>query len=159
LVDIAEGIAAAEDLWRPHARHDATERRPTRLLAADRWEAWVIGWTVGQHVELHDHGDAAGALAVVEGSLLDLRWQSGTLDRTRLRAGTSVHLPVGIVHDVVATEPVRTTSIHVYSPPLQTMTFYGDSGRPTRTVAVEDDAPVNDLRAGARALHPGARRG
>src|SRR3954469_24152622 len=67
LHDIAAGLAAAQDLWRPHVAHDAEQRRPVRLIASDRWEAWVIGWTPGQHVEVHDHGGSAGVIVVTEG--------------------------------------------------------------------------------------------
>jgi hypothetical protein len=159
LLDIARGLAAAEDLWRPHARHDLRERRPVRLVAADRWEAWVIGWTPGQGVELHDHGPSAGALAVVEGVLAELTDHGGRLVQRHLPAGTAVELPAGVVHDVVATGAAATTSIHVYSPALAEMTFYDDAGQPARTLPVPDEAPVTDLRRVARALHPSTRRG
>src|SRR5689334_22093805 len=72
LQDIAEGIAAADDLWREHVQHHDSERRPVRLIASDRWEAWVIGWTPGQHVEMHDHGHSAGFLVVAEGNLVEV---------------------------------------------------------------------------------------
>ena len=123
LTDIARGVACAEDWWRPHAHHDPSERRPVRLLATDSYEVWVIGWTAGQGVELHDHGDSAGAIVVVEGELaeLELDVAAGTLRRRPLRPGGVHHVPVGHVHDVVAPRNLPTTSIHVYSPPLTTM--------------------------------------
>ena len=159
LGDIAQGIATAEDLWRDHAHHDPQARRPVRLVAADRWEAWVIGWTSGQRVELHDHGRSAGALVVVEGELVDVRWQSGRLVHHRRPRGSVTVLPVGVVHDVLARGPGPTTSIHVYGPALETMTFYAPDGRPFRTDPVPDEPPVSDLRGGARALPPSVHRG
>jgi predicted metal-dependent enzyme (double-stranded beta helix superfamily) len=158
LQDIAEGIAAAEDLWRGHAQHDDVDRRPVRLLASDRWEAWVIGWTPGQHVEMHDHGHSAGVLVVVEGDLVEVTPRGGHHLHTTLPEGATVPLPLGVVHDVVATGPGLATSIHVYSPPLETMTFYDADGGPTRTEHLTDEAPVVDLRPAARALHPSQRR-
>jgi len=159
LLDIAEGLAAAEDLWRPHVHHDPAQRRPVRLVAADRWEAWVIGWAPGQGVELHDHGPSAGALVVVDGVLAELTEHGGRLVRRHLESGAAVELPTGVVHDVVATGGAPTTSIHVYSPALVEMTFYDDAGHPARTLPVTDEVPVSDLRRVARALHPSVRRG
>jgi quercetin dioxygenase-like cupin family protein len=159
LVDIARGLASAEDLWRPHAHHDPDERRPVRLVAADRWEAWVIGWSSGQRVELHDHGASAGALVVVDGLLAELTDHGGWLDQRALPAGAAVELPAGIVHDVVAAGDGPATSIHVYAPALAEMTFYDRTGRPTRTVPVLDEPPMTELRRVAQALHPSRRRG
>ena len=105
LLDIAQGLAAVEDLWRPHAHHDEAERRPVRLVAADRWEAWVIGWSTGQRVELHDHGASAGALVVVQGDLVEITEVAGRYRPRTLLTGAAVELPLGLVHDVVATGP------------------------------------------------------
>src|SRR5262245_36064210 len=113
--DIAEGIAAAEDLWREHAHHGDDHRRPVRLIASDRWEAWVIGWTAGQRVEMHDHGGSAGVLVVAEGDLIEVTSHRGHLVHSTMATGTVAHLPVGVVHEVVATGPEGATSIHVYS--------------------------------------------
>jgi predicted metal-dependent enzyme (double-stranded beta helix superfamily) len=122
LDDIAHGVARAQAWWRQHAHHDPGGRRPVRLLATEAYEVWVIGWTAGQGVELHDHGDSAGVLLVVEGELAELALLGdGTLRRTALRPGSVKELPVGLVHDIVATTAANTTSIHVYSPPLSSM--------------------------------------
>ncbi len=46
---------------------------------------------------------------------------TGPCGAPALRPGSVKELPVGLVHDVVATTAANTTSIHVYSPPLTTM--------------------------------------
>jgi predicted metal-dependent enzyme (double-stranded beta helix superfamily) len=144
LADIATGIARAQTWWRQHAHHDPGGRRPVRLLATDAYEVWVIGWTAGQGVELHDHGASAGALLVVEGELAELALlPDGTLRRTALRPGSVKELPVGLVHDVVATTAANTTSIHVYSPPLTTMRRWDSvTLEPGAIEAVESEPPV-----------------
>lgn len=71
LTDIAHRVARHEPLWRAVAHHDPRERRPIRLIGADRYEVWGIGWTHRQGVVLHDHGGSAGALLVVEGTLAE----------------------------------------------------------------------------------------
>jgi predicted metal-dependent enzyme (double-stranded beta helix superfamily) len=158
LCDIAAGIASSVPLWRAVARH-AEDRRPAvRLLATDRYEVWVIGWTTGQGVDFHDHGEAAGALAVVEGELTELRPVAGGLQRTTLRPDEVVPLPVGLVHDVVNVGNRRATSIHVYSPPLTTMTRYDAvSLEPVATDVVGSEAPALPAAASAALLHPATR--
>ncbi len=142
LTDIGRGLARAPSLWRDHAHHRTGDRRPVRLLATEHYEAWVIGWTTGQGVELHDHGEAMGALTVVEGNLDELVLHGGRLRRRTLAQGTTVALPVGLVHDVVAPGPGPATSVHVYAPPLRQMTFYGRDGQPLRAVDVAPEVPV-----------------
>lgn len=155
LTDIATGIARAQAWWRQHAHHDPASRRPVRLLATDAYEVWVIGWTAGQGVELHDHGDSAGALVVVEGELAELALDvdDGSLRRTALRPGSVHELPVGLVHDIVATTAANTTSIHVYSPPLTSMRCWDPvTLQPSDVEVVQSEEPVLD----SRALHPSA---
>ena len=142
LTDISCGLARAPELWGPHAHHLPGDRRPVRLLATERYEAWVIGWTPGQAVDLHDHGEAVGALTVVEGCLDELVLRVGGLRRRSLPQGITVRLPAGLVHDVVAPGDGPATSVHVYSPPLRTMTFYAPDGRPLRTAEVAPEEPV-----------------
>jgi predicted metal-dependent enzyme (double-stranded beta helix superfamily) len=161
LADICAGVAAAEAWWRPHAHHDPAGRRPVRLLATDVYEVWVIGWTTGQGVELHDHGDAAGALVVVEGGLAELTYEPGTgaLAHRAIAPGVVHPLPEGLVHDVVAAAPVPTTSIHVYSPPLETMRRWDPvTLEPDADEAVLPDPPVLGGEELGRALHPSAAR-
>jgi hypothetical protein len=159
LADIATGLAASEARWRPHAHHPPTDRRPVRLVVCDLWEAWVVGWTPGQHVDVHDHGDSAGVLVVVEGDLAEvLPTGPHRLLRT-WSTGSVVDLPIGVVHDVVGLGPGPSTSVHVYSPPLGAMTYYDDEGRPVRVEDTTDEPAITDLRTVSRALHPSVRRG
>lgn len=156
LVDLAAGLAAARPLWEPHAHH-GIDRQPVRLVAADGWEAWIIGWVDGHQVEMHDHGLSAGAIAVVEGTLTELELVDGAVQRRLLPAGTTHALPPGTIHDVLATE--RATSLHVYGPALTSMTYYDERGRPGWTSLLQPEPPVVDLRSVSRALHPAAARG
>lgn len=157
LHDIASGIGRATSLWRPLVRHDPAGRRPVRFLATDRYEVWVIGWLPGQQADLHDHGDAAGALHIVEGTLIE-RTRSVTGDRsTPLVAGTTLDLAVGLVHEVGNHHDGPASSIHVYSPPLETMTHYADDDRPTVTEIIRQAAPVLGGSADTILRHPSVR--
>jgi mannose-6-phosphate isomerase-like protein (cupin superfamily) len=159
LADIAAGFAAATPLWSGAVRHDPDGRQPVRLIATERYEVWVIGWTTGQNVQVHDHGDSAGAFVVTEGELSEVLpgGGGGALERT-LGPGRVRHLAVGVVHDVVnrAVEPA--TSIHVYSPPLTHMTYYDpDTFEPIGTEAVAPERTVLGPSAGSYVLHPARR--
>ncbi len=153
LADIALGVAASP-LWRDHVHHDPRERRPARLIATDHYEVWVIGWWPGQSVQPHDHGGSVGVLTVVEGELTELEGPTGTTIR-RLPAGSVQEVPAHVVHDVVNASDEPATSIHVYSPPLRTMTFYdARDGRKVDVMDVVEEAPVLGGATAARALHP-----
>jgi predicted metal-dependent enzyme (double-stranded beta helix superfamily) len=153
---IAAGIAAATPLWQAHAVHDPAERQPARLLATPRYEVWVIGWTNGQGVELHDHGDAAGVIAVTAGALLERTLRGdGSLHDEDLIAGRIKYLHPGTVHQVTNVGHTPATSIHVYSPPLTTMTHYDDTtNQPTHTEVIERSLPAITGAAGSAVLHP-----
>ena len=71
LLDIAAGFTRASTLWHGRVRHDRPERHAVRLVAHERYEAWLIGWPAGHRTTPHDHGESIGALAVVEGSLVE----------------------------------------------------------------------------------------
>ena len=99
-----------------------------RLLGTELYEAWLLGWAPGQHVGMHDHGDAAGAFLVLAGELRELlpERRRSVVD---LSAGAMGVVTRGQLHDVGNVGSAPALSVHVYSPPLTTMTFYDDAGR------------------------------
>jgi hypothetical protein len=157
LLDIAGGLAAAEHLWRPLLSPSLDGRATLRLLATELYEAWLLQWDVGHGVELHDHGGAAGALTVVEGRLVVVEGVLGCPRRRVIGTGASRSFGPDLVHDVVNIGPGAATSIHVYSPPLTSMTFYyATTLRSVRTEAVEAETPT--LVESPPLLHPAGRR-
>ncbi len=158
LADIATGLACAEPLWRAVVRHDEGERRPVRLLATDAYEVWVIGWSPGQTLDLHDHGDSAGVVVVVEGELEERTAVDGELVDDVLRPGRVRWLPPGIVHAVRGTLDGPATSIHVYSPPLDRMTRFDDDLSPLGIDLMASEEPVLPRGAAGSLLHPTTAR-
>ena len=152
LIAVARAVAAAEERWRPLVRHDADERWFVRLHATPTVEAWLLTWTMEQGLELHDHGGSSGVVTVVEGELTeDFTDRDGSvpLRRASWRRGSVFHFGRDHVHDLRNLSRHPATSIHVYSPPLSTMTFYGRDAAerliPTRIERVAGaihDAPV-----------------
>ena len=160
LADIVSGLAAARDLWGAVVCHDPGGRRPVRLLATEAYEVWVIGWTTGQRVEPHDHGGSAGALLVVEGSLMEvLPRPGGPAVEHALEPGRVRHVAVGTVHDVLNRAAEPATSLHVYSPPLSSMTWYDPATLvPVGREAVPPVPPVLGSPAASYLLHPAGLR-
>lgn len=158
LVDIATGIARATTLWQAVVCHDERRRRPVRLLATERYEVWVIGWTQGQGVPLHDHGDAAAVVTVVEGTLVEQEVAGRDLRTRVLPARDTVVLAAGSIHEVRNRHAQPATSIHVYSPPLTSMTRYDpDSFEPIGTEEIDDEPPYWVAPAESILRHPSAR--
>ena len=55
---------------------------------------------------------------------------------------------------MVNTEPAAATSLHVYSNPLRTMTYYDDAGVATYTELVEQVPALLTSATQSQALHP-----
>ena len=158
LVDIAVGLGRAEALWRPHVDHDPLSRTSVRLVATDLYEAWLLGWTPSQQVELHDHGGANAAFVVLEGALTELTLGDGRTSAARLDTGDLGTVAAGVVHDVLNAGQTNATSLHVYSRPLRTMTFYDPDGTPSYTELVEQVPALVTSKDQARVLHPSTNR-
>ncbi|MBV8234153.1 MAG: cysteine dioxygenase family protein [Acidimicrobiia bacterium] len=107
---------------------EAERRHYVRLLGNEVYEAWLLDWAPGQHVGMHDHGDAAGAFFVVCGALREVlpERRRSIVD---LRPGHTGVVRRGQLHDVGNVSDRPALSVHVYSPPLSTMTFYDAAGR------------------------------
>jgi len=140
LAALARELADSPEIWWPRVQCDSGQRWYVPLLEDEHVEAWLLGWPVGEGIELHDHGSSSGALAVVEGTLLETYIQGndwvrpgGRLRHRRLPEGALVSFGPDHIHDVVNGGPRRALSIHVYSPRLRSMTFY--ENRPDRGLA------------------------
>jgi predicted metal-dependent enzyme (double-stranded beta helix superfamily) len=114
----------------PRAEPDLAERRYELLELTDDLEIWAIHWPQGQGLELHDHGGSVGALWVVEGSLEEHYVDPDqTLARRSIVSGGGAAFGPTYIHDVVNAEAAPATSLHAYSPPMASMTFYRAEGR------------------------------
>ena len=134
ILDIAEGLAAsAHDVVLDE--RDGT-RRYTRVLATPQYDAWIIEWSASAGLDLHDHGGSSGVVLVVDGELLEVRVDDrnrvARTRRTVARRGDVIHISPQTIHAVSNIRPSTALSVHVYSPPLSSMTFYDDGERPER---------------------------
>ena len=140
LLPIAEGLAATATLWTD--RSEPVARTWRTIAATDAFEAFVIAWPVGGSVELHDHGDSAGAVVVAAGELVETTVAPGpdgswAAASRPLAVGDRLAFGPGHVHDIVNRGPRPALSVHVYSPVLRAMTFFeqraGTGPVPVRT--------------------------
>lgn len=145
LVELVHLYAEAPDLWRPQVRFSAKSRWWTQLHADGESDVWLLTWLQDQTTELHDHGDSTAAFTVVQGALEEIRVDAGALAATELKPGRIQWVAPGVVHDVRNTSALPAVSIHAYSPPLTSMTYYRRDARgltPVRTV--EGREPESD---------------
>jgi len=161
LADIAAGLASsfgagvraqpflsfmpkARDVFEETEWQGGDLRRFARLLHTPAYEAWLIAWEAAADLELHDHGGSRGAFHVIKGPLVEAH--TDLADPAPLRTlpigtGEGRQVPATRIHRVWNPGPRRAVSVHVYSPPLSSMTFYDDRRdaflAPLRTDAVE----------------------
>jgi predicted metal-dependent enzyme (double-stranded beta helix superfamily) len=142
LIELVRSTAADKEKWRRHVRFDAAERYYYLLHSDADVDIWLLTWLPGQATTLHDHGGSAAALHVVTGSLHeDHADQAGRLEHHEIHVGDVHWLAPDAVHDVYNCHAPAAVSIHAYSPPLASMTFYrrGPAGlEPIRTVPTRE---------------------
>lgn len=128
------------------------ERSYRRIVASADFEAWLIFWPEGRRLELHDHGGASGAFQVVAGALDEHYLLGGVppVQRRRIPTGGRVSFDGTYVHDVANASLAGATSVHVYSAPERTMTFYDLDGPVLRPLSIaSDEAEIVEPRAGS----------
>jgi Cysteine dioxygenase type I len=118
-------IAADEAAWRPLVNLDADHRHFAQLWRDDHVDLWVISWMNGHDTGYHDHDLSCGAVAVVEGELVEERLRVGAAPRRRrYPAGSAFHFDASHVHRMRQAGGGPAVSIHAYSPPLWRMGAY-----------------------------------
>jgi predicted metal-dependent enzyme (double-stranded beta helix superfamily) len=127
LLAIARGLTHDIQDW--HGMRESTKRVWRLLASSEAFEAWVIGWPVGGAIELHDHGGSTGVIVVARGELVEIAVKGnhhGVLKarRSTLPTSASIAFDVTHVHEIVNMGPDPAMSVHVYAPPLKTMTYY-----------------------------------
>jgi rhodanese-related sulfurtransferase/mannose-6-phosphate isomerase-like protein (cupin superfamily) len=124
LLGMASGLALAADAWTSSLETHPDARTGLRILATERYDAWLLWWPAGTAVSPHHHGDSEAAFAVSSGALRETRWLGGRREERLLTHGQGTTVGRRVVHDVAAV--VEALSVHVYSPPLARMAFFDD---------------------------------
>jgi predicted metal-dependent enzyme (double-stranded beta helix superfamily) len=125
LRDLVDRIASQPGVWRPLVRLDAGQRHFAQLWRDDHVDVWVISWMPGHDTGYHDHDLSSGAVAVVDGVLVEERLAIGSAPRRRrYGVGETFDFDAAHVHRMHQPGPDPSVSIHAYSPPLWRMGSY-----------------------------------
>ena len=127
LADIAAGLGSTAHSLSDQLPAHPRQRTALRLVATDTYDIWLLRWPPGTCVTPHDHGLSAGAFSVVVGEVEEVRWKGCIRHSRPVGPGEVVIVDRGVVHDVLGgAEPSLT--VHVYSPPLSSMSYYRSTG-------------------------------
>ena len=125
LRELVARIAADPTTWRPLTRPDTSARHFEQLWRDDHVDVWVITWASGNDTGFHDHDLSRGAVAVVQGEIVEERLVvGGPSRRLTRRAGDAFDFDASHVHRMHHDLRQPTVSIHAYSPPLWRMGTY-----------------------------------
>jgi hypothetical protein len=133
----------------PFVDYDPDERWHQRIYRDRRMDVWLISWLPSQGTQLHDHGGSSGSFTVLSGTLTEAVVGGGTLHDHDRVASQSIGFGAHYVHDVRNVYDTPAVSVHAYSPPLTTMTYYdlADGKLETITsIATDDPEPAFDIR-------------
>ena len=125
LRELVGRIAADPGQWRPLVRGDTSERHFEQLWRDDHVDVWVITWANGNDTGFHDHDVSCGAVAVVQGEIIEERLVVGGAPRQLpRRVGDTFDFDASHVHRMRQDAATLAVSIHAYSPPLWRMGTY-----------------------------------
>jgi predicted metal-dependent enzyme (double-stranded beta helix superfamily) len=125
LSELVARIAADPERWRPLVRPDTSARHFEQLWRDDHLDVWVITWASGNDTGFHDHDMSRGAVAVVQGEIVEERLVvGGPSRRLARRAGDAFDFDASHVHRMRKDDGAVAVSIHAYSPPLWRMGAY-----------------------------------
>lgn len=132
----------------PFVRFDADRRWHQRIYRDRGIDVWLISWLPSQGTELHDHGGSSGAFTVLAGELSEAVPVGTRIRESVVPSGRTVSFGPRYVHDVRNLAALPAVSVHAYSPPLTSMTFYdlGTAGPiAVRTLRTDDPEPVLEV--------------
>ncbi|RNL60545.1 cysteine dioxygenase [Nocardioides marmoriginsengisoli] len=117
-------IAADPEAWRRLVAFDSEDRVYVSLHRDSHVDVWLLCWTPENDTGWHDHDISAGAVAVVEGELVEsaLTLTDGARER-RVPAGTVFSFAPDHIHRLNGAVQ-GSVSVHAYSPPLWRMGQY-----------------------------------
>jgi predicted metal-dependent enzyme (double-stranded beta helix superfamily) len=118
LIGLVQRIGDHQELWRHHVAFDDEDRHYVCLHRDAHLDVWVLCWTPANDTGWHDHDTSSGAVAVVDGSLLEQRLAVGSPElRRQVDAGNAFDFGPDHIHRLSGLA-LGSVSIHAYSPPL-----------------------------------------
>ena len=125
LVRFAAELASSPARWGELVLAGHEEREYAAIWSDERVNAWAIRWSGDADTGFHDHDDSAGAIVVLEGSVIEERLAlTGSPLARRFDAGQSFRLSPSAIHRVRHAGGRPALTIHAYSPPLRRQGVY-----------------------------------
>jgi predicted metal-dependent enzyme (double-stranded beta helix superfamily) len=125
LREVVAELAADPEPWAHRVRHDPAQRGFECLRLDDRVEIWLICWMPGHDTGFHDHDLSSGAVAVVQGAVVEERLRlGGPPSVQRYVPGDVFDFSPVDIHRVVHAGTTPATTLHAYSLPLRRMGAY-----------------------------------
>jgi predicted metal-dependent enzyme (double-stranded beta helix superfamily) len=122
---LARAYAGRPELWEHLVRHDPDQRTFELLRDDDEVTAWVICWSEDHDTGFHDHDVSCGAVAVVQGQVVEERLRLNAPPSERVAAaGDDFAFRPDDIHRVRHAGGPPAVTIHVYSPPLRRQGAY-----------------------------------
>jgi predicted metal-dependent enzyme (double-stranded beta helix superfamily) len=115
---LADRLAADRARWSHLVRHDPDRRVFERIVDEPGVEGWLICWMPGHDTGFHDHDESSGAVAVLQGQVLEERLLLGKegVSERHYGAGQTFDFSPADIHRVTHTGAEPTVTLHVYSP-------------------------------------------
>jgi hypothetical protein len=124
LLQLVQAIGADRQLWRPHVAFSDGQRHFVSLHRDAHVDVWVLCWTPQNDTGWHDHDLSSGAVAVVQGCLVEHNLAIGVASiATAVPAGASYCFGPDHIHRLTG-RGQGSVSVHAYSPPLWRMGQY-----------------------------------
>jgi predicted metal-dependent enzyme (double-stranded beta helix superfamily) len=117
--------------------------RQEELMCTEHVSVWLVRWDQDHDTGFHDHDLSAGAVAVVEGQVLEERLTLGGPTRSRIASpGDCFTVSTADIHRISHVSGAPAVTIHAYSPPLRRMGRYEIEPEPDRVGGAERRAAI-----------------
>jgi predicted metal-dependent enzyme (double-stranded beta helix superfamily) len=124
VTSVAANPSAWQDKLQFEDRPDGAGRYYACLHRDGHVDVWLLCWTPGDDTGWHDHDISSGAVAVLEGCLVERNLAVGvTSVDTDVPAGQVFSFGPDHIHRLTGKAPAS-VSVHAYSPPLWRMGQY-----------------------------------
>jgi cysteine dioxygenase len=149
LIDLVAGLDLSSELVEAHIQFDAERYARNLILRTQAFELLALCWFPGQQTIIHDHGGSVGASRVYRGNLTSRLFAAANGTPARM-TDVDVVGPGGFaavdrhdIHQLANAGPEELVTLHVYSPPLRTITAFStqsaERSQVTLRYSLQDD--------------------
>ncbi|MDQ2837928.1 MAG: cysteine dioxygenase family protein [Actinomycetota bacterium] len=149
LIRLVSALGADEARWRSEVAFSDDTRHYVSLYRDEHVDVWLLCWTPSNDTGWHDHDQSSGAVAVLQGELVEHNLLIGRPSlATAIPAGQTYCFGPEHIHRLTGLAP-GSVSIHAYSPPLSRLGQYTvGAGGVLRRVSVsyvDELRPLDDM--------------